>query len=431
MVRGYFSGVDMLNRLILIIVAVISLLPVSALAATYIQPASPAYPWTMESDGSRYFKPPRGDWQRVSGSAPQYTRDVPYSVPTKSGQKINLPVPTKVPVDMGKIGNAASKFARRVGPIATGVALADLICDLSDICVLNDLFNRRTDISTRAGYGYAWKGPFTGTIFSDAETAANEDCKTRSGVDHYNGSIRADTNYGGYYYSYSCSANFGTTIHSVGTAPTTEKYTYTPATEADWQSAEPKLSLPSVWTELDKTDEPIPVTTPITVPVSKSTSTDTTTERDAAGTVVGTRETSRQVDLSPAPLPEAPDRMTVIERETTTIRDSTNTIISTSTTETAPPTEPPPDPCSDNPDRVGCMNAGTDDFKAREKTVAFEFTPEASVLTAQCPAPIQVLGHSISYQPACDAMSMIKPVVIGMAAVIAAYILIGAFRGGD
>lgn len=94
--------------------------------------------------------------------------------------------------------------------------------------------------------------------------------------------------------------------------------------------------------------------------------------------------------------------------------------------------EPDRDPCLDHPERLGCMNAGSDNFTVPKNSINFTFTPEASFLpSGGCPAPISVLGQSISYQPACDAMSMIRPVVLGMASIMAAYILLGAFKGGD
>lgn len=90
--------------------------------------------------------------------------------------------------------------------------------------------------------------------------------------------------------------------------------------------------------------------------------------------------------------------------------------------------EPQPDPCVQNPDRIGCMQAGSDSFEVLRNTVNFDFTPEASPLSGVCPAPISVLGQQLSYQPACDAMVMIRPAVLGMASVMAAFILFGAFR---
>lgn len=90
---------------------------------------------------------------------------------------------------------------------------------------------------------------------------------------------------------------------------------------------------------------------------------------------------------------------------------------------------PPKDPCIENPGRLGCMEAGTDEFAMPKSTVDFTFTPEASPIGAgSCPAPINVLGHTISYQPACDAMGMIRALIIAMSSLMAAYILIGAFK---
>ncbi|WP_298206231.1 virulence factor TspB C-terminal domain-related protein [Acidovorax sp.] len=91
--------------------------------------------------------------------------------------------------------------------------------------------------------------------------------------------------------------------------------------------------------------------------------------------------------------------------------------------------EPERDPCLDNPDRLGCLPAGTDTFPVPQGSIEFTFTPEANPFTGGCPAPISVLGHSISYQPACDAMGLVRPIVLGIASILAAYIFIGAFRG--
>lgn len=101
----------------------------------------------------------------------------------------------------------------------------------------------------------------------------------------------------------------------------------------------------------------------------------------------------------------------------------------TPSTDTTEQPEPPKDPCIDNPGRLGCMDAGSDEFPLPKKDVSFTFTPESSPIgSGYCPAPINVLGHSLSYQPACDAMGMIRALVIGMASMIAAYILLGAFK---
>lgn len=93
-----------------------------------------------------------------------------------------------------------------------------------------------------------------------------------------------------------------------------------------------------------------------------------------------------------------------------------------------PTPDPPKDPCDEHPDRAGCANLGSDDYAIPKTSINFAFTPEASPINGTCPAPVAVLGNTLSFQPACDAMSMIRPLVIGMASILAAYILIGAFR---
>lgn len=122
------------------------------------------------------------------------------------------------------------------------------------------------------------------------------------------------------------------------------------------------------------------------------------------------------------------DNSVTITTSTTTITDAQGNPVTQPETET----DTQPDQCEKYPESVGCQELGTDSFDVPRNTVQFTFTPEADILSGgSCPAPISVLGHSISYQPACDAMTMIRPVVLGMASVIAAYILFGAFRGVD
>lgn len=90
------------------------------------------------------------------------------------------------------------------------------------------------------------------------------------------------------------------------------------------------------------------------------------------------------------------------------------------------------DPCVGNPDRAGCVNLGKpEDFAMPKKEHALDFGPEVPVFTGSCPAPIVVFGYSLSFQPACNAMTMIRPMVLGMSGMMAAFILFGAFRGGD
>lgn len=109
--------------------------------------------------------------------------------------------------------------------------------------------------------------------------------------------------------------------------------------------------------------------------------------------------------------------------------DGTPVPAGTTPVDTTEQAAPPKDPCTDNPKRLGCMDAGEDEKEIPTKSIDFSFTPEANPLSmGSCPAPISVLGHTISYQPACDAMGMINALIIAMSSLTAAYILIGAFK---
>lgn len=89
------------------------------------------------------------------------------------------------------------------------------------------------------------------------------------------------------------------------------------------------------------------------------------------------------------------------------------------------------DPCAQNPDRAGCAKLGEFEHEIPKKEHVFEFESEDVNMVGQCPAAIPILGHALSFQPACDAMGMIKPLVVGMAAVLASMILFGGMRGAD
>lgn len=99
---------------------------------------------------------------------------------------------------------------------------------------------------------------------------------------------------------------------------------------------------------------------------------------------------------------------------------------------TPTPTDTKQTECQQHPETLGCLDAGTDSFAMPTKSLTFSYTPEVSPIgNGTCPAPISVLGQSLSFQTSCDAMGMIKPLVIAIASLMAAYILLGAFRGGD
>lgn len=90
------------------------------------------------------------------------------------------------------------------------------------------------------------------------------------------------------------------------------------------------------------------------------------------------------------------------------------------------------DLCEKYPDIIACqkLEAPEDNVKLPVKEVDFNFAPESGYAgSAVCPPPIvvSVAGEtiSISWQPFCDSLSMIRPMMLAMAWLMAAFILIG------
>lgn len=129
--------------------------------------------------------------------------------------------------------------------------------------------------------------------------------------------------------------------------------------------------------------------------------------------------------------------------ETTTTNPATGSSSSTTTTErppadpfcsanpTDPSCQPTDDMCAQRPDTIGCAKLGEYEHGIPTASHVFEFNPETVSMAGSCPAPISVLGQSLSFDTACGAMSTIKPLVVGMAAVMAAFLLFGGMRGAD
>lgn len=117
----------------------------------------------------------------------------------------------------------------------------------------------------------------------------------------------------------------------------------------------------------------------------------------------------------------------------------------TSTTVNEAPAPPPKtevemkDPCTDNPTRLGCIDAGeppsAEKLPARNEAVTI--TPVPFQTNATCPdgVPIDytILGHAyhhvLAYTPMCDASTnYIRPVMLILAALIAAWVFVGGLK---
>lgn len=407
----------------------LSLFSSSVYGATYYNSSGQPVPWAMDLSGAgdHYYHPPRGaGWERVTTPDQSYQKSLPYDVRTKSGQMVRVPAPAKIPIDVPKFGKAVAKFAKAIPPVAAAAAMVDLICDLSEICPNFD----------KSGWQKSTPGTWPQSQSCSAASGGGPECGQQIVLDNPQWVWWRSGQ--GYVIPQGCALRMTASwTYSAGgydcSLATQPPRITAPVTAADWDSAESKLNNPSFWPYLDAAGQPVPMKPLVVSPVNFDAGTEITTRRDSTGTVVGTDEISRQISLTPSPTLAQPDRVTVIEKETTIIKDTNNTVQKTTETSTTPlPAEPPaevPDPCLENPDRIGCMNAGSHDELVKKKEFTFEYAAENAAFSGSCPPPIVVLGHSLSFQPACDAMVMIRGIVLGMAAVASAFILIGAFTG--
>ncbi|MDO8713135.1 MAG: virulence factor TspB C-terminal domain-related protein [Polynucleobacter sp.] len=112
----------------------------------------------------------------------------------------------------------------------------------------------------------------------------------------------------------------------------------------------------------------------------------------------------------------------------------TNTTTTTTTTEGAI-AEPPVDPCEGHPERIGCMEIDTPTDVIPKTTKNVSYVTESLFGGGSCPPPQTITttflpaSIDLSYQPACDFLSMyIKPFAIAMAGLFAYSIIIGALK---
>lgn len=119
--------------------------------------------------------------------------------------------------------------------------------------------------------------------------------------------------------------------------------------------------------------------------------------------------------------------------------NNTTTIVNptTTTTTTTPNNQPIPDPCDANPDRAGCVKLGTPTPGTMPTAnVPVSITPVVFGSTATCPpsvtVPFSILGHQFSsqfsWQPLCDASTMLAPLFMVLAAGMAAWVFVGGFK---
>lgn len=147
-----------------------------------------------------------------------------------------------------------------------------------------------------------------------------------------------------------------------------------------------------------------------------------------------------RMDISPAPTNSQPHRVRV-DVGPIKLTGLTDPNVKPNDTPASSSTAPKEDAkfCDENPQSIACAELGeleSDQIEVTEIPVNTSYTSWGSS-NSSCPSPRSVAIFdktiSISYQPVCDFVSMLRPLFIGISLVSAAFI-IGGFRrsgGGD
>lgn len=93
---------------------------------------------------------------------------------------------------------------------------------------------------------------------------------------------------------------------------------------------------------------------------------------------------------------------------------------------------PASDECAENPNKVGCGEYGTlPDVQPSTQAVPFNITPAVVPMNASCPSSVALpYGAVFSWQPICDGLGWIRPVILALAGLGAALIVVGGFQRG-
>jgi hypothetical protein len=204
--------------------------------------------------------------------------------------------------------------------------------------------------------------------------------------------------------------------------------TNAPATDADWDvvnALSPTAIPDAVWNEvIPKIPGGLPVDAPVLDPKSDP------IPMGAPYIDPTTGKTKQDVcSLQPSPMPGDPLRVDV--------RCYTQDVTAADPAKVDPKASTDPakatDPCIENPDRAGCFDAGTpDDVSLPTEAVSMILTPVGVGNAGTCPVN-KTFTHAgqtftFNHKPICDFASAIKPLVLALAWLSAAFIVAGAMK---
>lgn len=367
------------------------------------------------NNGAIWYKAGVGEnWQKLVGSNVKLTLEPTF--PTSKG---NFPaiIEKNLPVDLAgnRLGKAATSLLKTLPAIGTAITLAELACDLAQICWNNN----------SGGFEYQPSGLYPGESGSCEEAVGYPSGQTFgncTSLTTQHGTLRwfrAPHNPPGNGCQGISTISF---IYSATGYKNCGQLESTPRipTEQDWTNAEPKLNVDGAITPLVTSGGNLPLSAvPSFPPVSKPVATTTTTLKDGAGNVTGTQTSTTTMNVSST---NTVNNYNVTETTITNTYNNSGQLTGSSTTAGDTPPKTP----DTKPPIIEFDQVPASDLQTVEVPGTFQPSTWGG---GTCPSDTTVnYKHgqlTFKMQPACDFASGIRPVTLVLSALIAAYLISG------
>lgn len=410
-------------------------------ASTSVNSAAGDFVFDM-SNHSGFIKNSDGVFSKVSenGSVRSLSTGTSLAVQEKipfqdsKGKSHSLTLSRTANVDTNRIGRAVTNFARKVGPIAVGFAIADAVCDLVDICSIDDVWQKTADPDL-AGYpqttdfisyyvpSFSPLFPTQDLVCAFAADFYSTPVTYNSGNNKCEGSgVALNVSQQG-----SCAANYTQSGNQCIADFSTENAI---ATDDDWTNAETALNDPQFVQPLVESTADVPSDVPVVTPGQKAALGETSKPiKDAEGNITGTEVTRRDVEVIDASTEDNPNQIIIKETETVQKLDLDNNEISSDTSTTY--NQQPPQDQEQNLDVI--ISFDEVEFAALETHQIEQMGAVSSWGDGSCPPPIglslSVGQFEIDTTPVCDTAEHIKPFLLLLASIISIYIIAGYKQG--
>lgn len=405
-------------------------------------------------DGSSFMQSVEGNTYRVKNSDTVTIGGTPSGSSLSVTEKVNIPtskgsmaldLKRTVPVDVARVGKAFAKFAIASGPVGMALSIAELVCDLSQICK-NETSDGWLVQTSDASFDLDASAP--GSILYSHDTLQCPSKTLRGVIDCVLPKMGPKRQFKSLVYDGTSKNRLILNTHEMPNFPNlyggkiaaSNGYLIpqvpaqtVPATQSDWDNALPKLNDYRFIEELLNKFQPIPVSIPtITTPQKLPLGSETTTTKDSAGNTTGTETKSREAEITqPTPAENPTNSPTIINiTENTTInRYNTNNELTSSTSTKTDERVAVPESLKMEPITISIDDVPDTNIQTVDVPGVFSFISWGS---GSCPAPktwaTSNFGtHEISYQLTCDFAEMARPIILLIAA-IASFMIVASIR---